>query len=180
MKSKLLLHTCCGPCSIYVVEQLSKDYEVTVYFFNPNIHPRKEYLARRDEIKKYLDKIKVEFVEGEYNTKDWFNRIKGLEKEPEKGKRCDICFELRLGKTAEKAKQDNYDYWAATLSISPHKDIKKINSIANKLAKQYKVPFLDKDWKKNNGFKIACDMSKQENFYRQNYCGCIYSQKNET
>lgn len=174
---KLLLHTCCAPCSIYVIQQLSKDYQVTVYFYGPNIHPRQEYLARRDEIKKYLTKIDGGLIEGEYDSGEWFKKTKGLEDEPERGKRCDICFQMRLEKTIKYAQDHGFDYWSSTLAISPHKDFKKISEIGNLLVKEYGLPFIDQDWKKNEGFKHACELSKQEGFYRQNYCGCIYSQR---
>jgi predicted adenine nucleotide alpha hydrolase (AANH) superfamily ATPase len=177
MKPKLLLHTCCGPCAIYVVEELLKQYQVTVYFYNPNIHPRKEYLARKAEIKKYLERINVEFVEGDYNTKDWFEHIKGLEHEPEKGRRCDVCFNLRLGEVVRRANEDGYVAWATTLSISPHKDYKKISAIGQALSKNSGIEFIDRDWKKQEGYKISCNMSRIEGFYRQDYCGCVYSKR---
>ena len=178
MKSKLLLHTCCGPCVIYVIEQLSEDYQVTVYFYNPNIHPREEYLARKKEITKYLDKIGVEFIEGKYDTKKWFEVTTGLEHQPEKGKRCDVCFAFRLGETIKYAKEHGFTAWATSLSISPHKSYQQISEIGQDLAEEYNIEFVDKDWKKQDGFKKACDMSRVENFYRQDYCGCVYSQDN--
>ncbi|MBT6691641.1 epoxyqueuosine reductase QueH [Candidatus Parcubacteria bacterium] len=177
MTPKLLLHTCCGPCAIYVIEELLKQYQVTVYFYNPNIHPRKEYLARKVEVKKYLEKIDVEFIEGDYNTKDWFEQIKGLEHEPEKGRRCDVCFNLRLGEVVRRAKDNGFAAWATTLSISPHKDYKKISEIGQALSKKHDIEFVDRDWKKQEGYKISCNMSKVEGFYRQDYCGCVYSKR---
>jgi len=175
MKTKLLLHSCCAPCSIYVLEQLAQDYELTIFFYDPNIHPRREYIQRRDEMKKYAEKIGVVFEEGLYNTSRWFDKTKGLEDEPERGKRCEVCFDIRLGATAQKAKEEKYDIWTTVMSISPHKDVKQINCIGHKLASQYGVKFLEADWKKNDGFKIASQMSKAECFYRQDYCGCVYS-----
>ena len=177
MKAKLLLHTCCGPCVIYVIEQLSRDFEVTVYYFNPNIHPRKEFLARKNEIQKYLDKNNIEFIEGEYDTANWFDKTKGLEHEPEKGKRCDVCFGIRLRGTIQKAKELGYDAWATSLSISPHKNYQKISDIGKQLEEEYGIDFVDRDWKKQEGYKIACSMSREECFYRQNYCGCIHSRR---
>jgi predicted adenine nucleotide alpha hydrolase (AANH) superfamily ATPase len=175
MKQKLLLHSCCAPCSIYVLDQLAQDYELSIFFYDPNIHPRREYIQRRDEMKGYAQKIGIKFEEGEYNTAHWFDKTKGLENEPEKGKRCGICFDIRLGKTAKRASQENYDLWSTVMSISPHKDVSQINCVANKLADKYNIKFLEADWKKNEGFKIASQMSKAENFYRQDYCGCVYS-----
>jgi len=177
MKPKLLLHTCCGPCAIYVIEELLKQYQVTVYFYNPNIHPRKEYLARKAEVKNYLEKIEVDFIEGDYNTKDWFDQVRGLEHEPERGRRCDVCFQLRLSGVVKRAKQDGYDAWATTLSISPHKNYQKISQIGQDLSQKNQISFVDRDWKKQDGYKIACNLSSQQGFYRQDYCGCIYSKR---
>jgi len=178
MNSKLLLHACCAPCSIYILEQLAHDYDLTIFFYDPNIHPRQEYNLRRDELKNYAKKIGIKFEEGEYESKIWFDKVKGLENEPERGKRCDLCFDLRLSKTAAKAKMENYDAFATVLSISPHKDYQKISSIGQKLAAQHQIDFLDRDWKKKDGFKITSKMSKDEGFYRQDYCGCVYSKSN--
>jgi predicted adenine nucleotide alpha hydrolase (AANH) superfamily ATPase len=177
MKQRLLLHSCCAPCSIYVLEKLAKDYQLTIFFYDPNIHPRKEYNLRRDEMQEYAKKIAIDFEEGPYDSAEWFAKTKGLEDEPEKGQRCEVCFDIRLGQTAKKAREENYDLWTTVMSISPHKDVSQINCVANKLAKEYGVKFLEADWKKNNGFKIASEMSKKEGFYRQDYCGCLYSKK---
>jgi len=177
MKPKLLLHSCCAPCSIYVLQRLAEKFEVTVYFYDPNIHPRQEYIKRRDEIQKYAKKVGFPFEEGEYNTYHWFKKTTGLEKEKEKGKRCNVCFGIRLGSTAQKAKDEGYDAWASVLSISPHKDHKQISFIGGKLAAIHCINFIDRDWKKRDGFKIANEMSKKEKFYRQDYCGCIYSKE---
>ncbi|PIR06811.1 MAG: hypothetical protein COV55_02465 [Candidatus Komeilibacteria bacterium CG11_big_fil_rev_8_21_14_0_20_36_20] len=179
MKPKLLLHTCCATCAIYVIEQLVQKFEVTVYFYGPNIHPRQEYNQRREEIKKYTKKIGLNFQEGEYDTALWFKKTKGLEQEPEKGRRCSVCFGLRLSSTAQKAQAEGYDAFASTLSISPHKDNKMISLIGSHLAEVFRLTFLDKDWKKQDGFKIANQLSQEENFYRQNYCGCVYSKRNK-
>lgn len=175
MKQKLLLHACCAPCSIYVLDKLFQDYDLNIFFYDPNIHPRLEYIKRRDELKKYAKKIGVSFEEGRYNTDDWFRKTNGLENEPEKGRRCEICFDVRLSETAKKAKDDNYDIWTTVMSISPHKDVEQINRVGRKLSDVYGIKFLEADWKKGNGFKIASQMTKTEGFYRQDYCGCIYS-----
>ena len=177
MKPKLLLHSCCAPCSIYVLKKLSQDWEITIYFYDPNIHPRAEYNQRRDEIKGYAEKLNIEFIEGDYDTLNWMQRTRGLEKEPEKGKRCDVCFDVRLGEAARKAAQENYQAFASVLSMSPHKDAQQISKIGQRLAKKFQIDFLDQDWKKNDGFKIANTLSKKEGFYRQDYCGCFYSRK---
>jgi len=174
---KLLLHACCAPCAIYPIQELSQEYEVTIYFYDPNIHPKEEYISRRDELKEYARKNNINFEEGEYNDKEWFKKTKGLENEPEKGKRCEVCFDIRLKETALKAKKENYNIWASVLSISPHKDFKQISIVGNRLADNVGIEFLDKDWKKKDGFKKSVDLSKQEDFYRQDYCGCVYSKR---
>ncbi len=174
---RLLLHVCCAPCAIYPIQELSQEYEVTIYFYDPNIHPKEEYISRRDEIKEYAKSNSINFEEGEYNDDEWFKKTKGLEDELEKGKRCEVCFDIRLKETALKAKKEKYDIWASVLSISPHKDFKQISMVGNRLAESVGIEFLDKDWKKKDGFKKSCMLSKQENFYRQDYCGCIYSKR---
>ncbi|MFA5127198.1 MAG: epoxyqueuosine reductase QueH [Patescibacteria group bacterium] len=175
MKPKILLHACCAPCSIYVLQKLSADYQVTIYFYDPNIHPRQEYNKRRDELKKYAKKIGINFMEGPYNSADWLEKTKGLEKEPERGKRCEVCFDMRLAESARIAKDNGFDIWTTVLSISPHKDPKQINSVGQKIAGLIGLPYMPADWKKNDGFKIASRLSKEEGFYRQDYCGCVYS-----
>lgn len=175
MKPKLLLHACCAPCSIYVLDKLAKDYNLSIFFYDPNIHPRMEYIKRRDELKKYAQKIGVNFQEGEYDSDNWLVKTRGLENEPERGKRCEACFDIRLSKAAQKAKDENYDLWTTVMSISPHKDADQINMVGSRLADFYGIKFLTADFKKDNGFKIAAEMSKNEGFYRQDYCGCIYS-----
>lgn len=177
MKEKLLLHACCAPCAIYPIDQLAKEYELAIFFYDPNIHPRKEYIQRRNELKSFAKNIDIIFEEGDYDTSEWFEKIKGLEKEPERGKRCDVCFDIRLSKTAAKAKAEKYDAWATVLTISPHKDAAKINMIGQRLSDQFSIPFLTHDWKKKDGFKISTQMSKEQNFYRQDYCGCVYSKQ---
>ena len=177
MRPKLLLHSCCAPCSIYVLQQLMSTWDLTVYFYDPNIHPRSEYNQRRDEMKNYCQKLNIPFIEGPYDTLNWLHQTKGLEYEPEKGKRCDVCFDIRLGGTARFAKQNFYDAFATVLTISPHKNATDINRIGNLLAQNFGIKFLEYDWKKKDGFKISCALSKQENFYRQNYCGCMYSKR---
>lgn len=176
---KILMQTCCSPCACQPIEELIKEgYEITLFYYNPNIHPKSEYINRLNELKKYLGKLKgVKIIEGEYEDKKWFELTRGLKYEPEKGKRCDICYEMRLRKTAELARDKGFNYFASSLSISPHKKADKISQIGRELEKKYGVKFFDKDWKKMNGFKRACEISKQESFYRQDYCGCIYSRR---
>lgn len=172
---KLLLHVCCAPCACWPIEQLEKQYQLTAYFYNPNIQPREEYGKRLAELKKYLDKINIPLIEGPYEDQKWFELCEPYKDEPEKGRRCDLCYQLRLEKTAECAKQNNFDCFATDLTVSPHKKTAKINEIGKELERQFKVKYLESDWKKQEGFKHSCEISKQEKFYRQNYCGCIYS-----
>lgn len=179
----LLLHSCCAPCSSYVIEYLSKYFKITVFYYNPNISPDNEYRYRANEQKRLIESMPlenpVEFLEGEYIPDDFFDISKGLENEPEGGARCAKCFNLRLSKTAETAKQGNYDYFTTTLTISPLKNAKLINNIGIELSKKYDVPYLQSDFKKKNGYKRSIVLSKEYNLYRQNYCGCIFS-KNDT
>lgn len=173
---KFLLHACCAPCAIYVIQELkSRGFDVTAFFYNPNIHPKQEYKKRINEMKKYCQQNEIEFIEGEYELDKWYNLIKGFEKEAEGGRRCEICYQMRLEQTADLAARKNYDYFGTTLSISPHKKSLVINKIGNQLADKYKIKFYPADWKKRDGFKSACELSRQQGFYRQNYCGCAFS-----
>ena len=175
----LLLHSCCAPCSSYVIEYLSKYFKITVFYYNPNISPDNEYRYRADEQKRLIESMSLEnpaeFLEGEYNPADFFEASKGLEDAPEGGARCAKCFNLRLSKTAEIAQQGNYDYFTTTLTISPLKNSQLINNIGKELSNKYKVPYLLSDFKKKNGYKRSIVLSKEYNLYRQNYCGCIFS-----
>lgn len=180
MKPKLLLHACCAPCSIYVLQRLSADYQVTIYFYDPNIHPRLEYNRRRDELRKYAKKIGINFIEGPYHSREWLAKTKGWENEPERGQRCTICFDMRLMASANFAKENGFDIWTTVLSISPHKSSEQINSVGEKIAGLVGLPYMPANWKKNDGFKIASQLSREQEFYRQNYCGCIYSKINKS
>jgi len=174
---KILLHSCCAPCSAHVIQELQKKYEVTLFYFNPNIFPEEEYQKRLREALNYLQKIKVDLIEGEYDHNLWLEKIKGYENEPERGKRCQICYQYRLEKTAQKAQELGFDVFCSTLSISPHKDAQMINKIGLELSEQYNTHYLESDWKKQEGFKKACGISREEGFYRQEYCGCEFSIK---
>lgn len=176
-KKGLLLHTCCAPCSTYVVELLRPEFDVTAYFYNPNIHPYEEYQIRLGEMKRTCRRLGIDLVEGGYEVEEWFQRIKGLETEKEGGKRCTVCFYLRLDKTAAFARDYDYQYYATTLTISPYKDAKVINQIGKKLQEKYGINFYQADFKKKDGFKRSCQLSKEYGLYRQNYCGCIFSKK---
>ncbi|WMJ79870.1 epoxyqueuosine reductase QueH [Clostridium sp. MB40-C1] len=178
----LLLHSCCAPCSSYVLEYLSEFFNITIFYYNPNIHPENEYRKRVQEQKEFISqlptKTKINFIEGNYNTQEFFNITKGLEEEREGGTRCFKCYELRLREAAKKAKELNFDYFTTVLSISPHKNSEKINEIGEKLAEEFNIKFLNSDFKKKNGYKRSIELSKEYNLYRQNYCGCVYSQRN--
>lgn len=174
-KERLLLHACCGPCQTHVIDVLKQSYEITLYFYNPNIHPDVEYRKRLAHAKRYADHVGISLVEAEYDKEIWFTAIKGLEDEPEQGRRCTECFRLRLEKTAAYAKEQNIPVFATTLTISPHKNKDTVNRIGSFAARQYNVRYLESDFKKNNGFRKSIEISREHGLYRQNYCGCIFS-----
>ena len=178
---KLLLHSCCAPCSTYVLEYLSQFFEITVFYYNPNIYPPEEFQKRTIEQNKLIDnmifKNPVSFVPCDYDSEMFYTSVKGLESVPEGGKRCEECFKLRLRKTAEYAKQNNYDYFTTTLSISPLKNSRLLNNIGKSLSEEFNVKYLYSNFKKKNGYKRSCELSKEYNLYRQNYCGCVFSMK---
>ena len=175
----LLLHACCAPCSSYCLEYLSQYFSITVLFYNPNISPETEYNKRVDEIRRLIDGLpvnnKVSLIEGRYLPSEFYNSVKGLEKEPEGGKRCHVCYELRLREAAITAKELGFDYFTTTLSISPLKDAEKLNEIGKKLSDEYGVAYLYSDFKKKNGYKRSIELSREYNLYRQNFCGCVFS-----
>ena len=174
---KLLLHMCCAGCSPYVIDLLQREYEVTGFFYNPNIHPEEEYLLRRDEAEKLAEKLHIELLCGEYDVNEWFRSIKGMENEPEGGRRCDACFRMRLEKTAQRAREENFDIITTTLTVSPHKNAETINRIGSAVGEKYCVRFLESNFKKKDGFKKTTEMSKKLGLYRQDYCGCLYSKE---
>ena len=180
-RPKLLIHSCCAPCSSYVLEYLSKYFAITIFFYNPNIHPEQEYTRRVEEQKQLIQAMplfsQVQFLEGDYQPRLYYESIKGLEGEPEGGNRCFVCYELRLRDAAIKAKEGGYDYFTTTLSISPHKNSEKLNEIGVKLATEYGVSYLVSDFKKRNGYKRSIELSKEYNLYRQDYCGCVFSRR---
>lgn len=177
----LLLHSCCAPCSSYTLEYLSAYFKITVFYYNPNIYPAQEYEMRLAEQKRFINELPVKypvsFLEGAYETKRFYEIAKGLEDVPEGGERCFRCYELRMREAAALAKNGGFDYFATTLSISPLKNAKKINEIGERLAQEYGVAHLPSDFKKKNGYKRSVELSAQYGLYRQNYCGCIYSQR---
>lgn len=177
-KPSLLLHSCCAPCSTAVVERLIERFDVTVFYFNPNITESEEYNLRLNEQKRYLKETygdRVKLIEGRYKSVEFFDVAKTLAKEPEGGKRCEKCFELRLDETAKVAKEGGYRYFCTTLTVSPHKNADLINEIGKAAEKKYGSEFLPCDFKKRGGYLRSCELSKKSELYRQNYCGCIYS-----
>ncbi|MCC8191860.1 MAG: epoxyqueuosine reductase QueH [Ruminococcus sp.] len=178
-KPTLFLHACCAPCSSYVLEYLSSHFDITLYFYNPNISPAEEYNKRLDELKRLVKEMgpDIKIIEGEYNPDEFFEIAKGLENLPEGGERCKKCYRLRLQKTAQLANSLGYDYFCTTLSISPHKNAEWINEIGATLASELDVKFLPSDFKKKNGYKRSIELSREYNLYRQNFCGCVFSKK---
>ena len=175
----LLLHSCCAPCSSYVLEYLSNYFHITIYFYNPNISYKEEYEKRIEEQKILISSLKVKhpisFIEGKYEPDLFYSIAKGLEHAPEGGERCFLCYELRLEEVARMASDKGFDFFTTTLSISPHKDAAKLNAIGERMAKEYDVTYLYSDFKKKNGYKRSIELSKEHNLYRQDYCGCVYS-----
>ncbi len=177
----LLLHACCAPCSSAVIERLASIFKITIFYYNPNISDFDEYKKRLNELEKFINefktKYKIKILVGNYNPNDFFAISKGLEKEPERGKRCYQCYLLRMKETAKIADQYNFDYFATTLSLSPYKNSDWINEIGKDLDEKYHTTYLYSDFKKKNGYKRSIELSKLYNLYRQNYCGCIFSKK---
>lgn len=173
----MLLHVCCAPCSPYVVDTLGEDYDLTLYFYNPNIHFEEEYVKRLDEVRAWASAIGLPLIEEEYDAGRWFEKTKGLEGEPEKGKRCEVCFDMRLSRAAGKAAELGMDMFGTVLTVSPHKDAVAINRIGSACGSGAGVTFLEADWKKKEGFKITTQMARDLDFYRQDYCGCVFSRR---
>ena len=179
-KNKLLLHACCAPCSSAVLERISKYFDITILYYNPNITEPEEYEKRLNEIENFVKKLNlknIKVLRGRYNPKEFFDISVGLEKEKERGKRCYKCYELRLKETAKVAEELNFDYFTTTLSISPYKNSKWLNEIGENLNKEFKPTYLYADFKKKNGYKRSIELSQEYGLYRQDYCGCIYSKK---
>lgn len=178
---KLLLHSCCAPCSSAVITKLKDYFDITVIYYNPNIEPYEEYLKRKEEQKRLLtildSKNKIDFIDCDYDNDKYHELVKGHEDDPERGNRCYICYKQRMKYTASRAKENKYDFFGTTLSVSPYKVSKWINEIGYNLSTEYNVRFLPADFKKKNGYKKSIELSKKYKLYRQNYCGCIYSKR---
>ena len=176
---RLLLHVCCAPCSSYCLEYLSNYFDITVYYYNPNISKKEEYEYRLSEEKRFISlkefKYPVKLTESDYRPEDFFAAVKGLEKEPEGGLRCKECFKLRLEASAKKAKEQGFDYFTTTLTISPLKNAALLNEIGAGMGEKYGVSWLYSDFKKKEGYKRSIELSREFDLYRQNYCGCVFS-----
>lgn len=181
---RILLHSCCGPCSSAVIERLAPDYEISLFYYNPNITNRDEYEHRLAEQKRLLnlisDEVQVKFVEAEYDPAKFYECAKGLESEPEGGRRCEECFRLRIAETARVAASEGYDCFDSTLSVSPHKNYKTISRIGRELAEEYGIEFLAGDYKKRDGYLRSVRLAEKYELYRQNYCGCEFSRISRT
>ena len=184
LRPTLLIHSCCAPCSSYCLDYLSKYFKITVYYYNPNIYPPEEYSHRVSEQQRLIgllndnipdDKFKIDFIEGPFERDVFYETVKGMENLPEGGERCFKCYELRLRHAAQTAKENHFDYFTTTLTLSPLKNSQKINEIGRKIADEYGIEYLFSDFKKNEGFKKSIELSHKYNLYRQNYCGCEYS-----
>lgn len=177
----LLLHSCCAPCSSYVLEYLSDYFEITLFYYNPNIYPETEYHKRVEEQRRLIGEMplrhEVKFAEGIYDSQRFYEMARGLEKEAEGGERCFRCYELRLREAAKAAKEVGCDYFTTTLSISPLKNAEKLAEIGEALAAEYGVPYLPSNFKKKNGYRRSVELSAEYGLYRQNYCGCIFSRR---
>ena len=178
-KPKLLLHACCAPCSTHCINLLKKYFDITIYYSNDNIYPDKEFYYRLDEINRFTKELNegINVIDDGYNPNDYYDSIKGLETLGEKSERCYMCYKLRLKKTCLKAKELGFDFFSTTLSISPYKISKWINEIGYELEKEYDMPYLYSDFKKESGYLESIRLSNEYNLYRQDYCGCVYSLK---
>ena len=178
-KKSVLLHSCCGPCSSAVIERLKDYFNVTVIYYNPNIEPQEEYEHRKQVQKELLDQLGLPYMDSPYNNDDFHEIVKGLESEPEGGARCHVCYGFRLRYTAKVAKENNYDYFCTTLTVSPYKNSEVINTIGKNIGEEIGIKYLLSDFKKREGYKRSVELSEKYNLYRQNYCGCLYAKKIE-
>ncbi len=180
-RKTLLLHACCAPCSSYVLEYLSQYFDITLFFFNPNISPEEEYRFREDELRRLIGEMSlpssIKLLSGRYDPNEFYEMAKGKEALDEGGARCYDCYRLRLRETAQKAKELGFDYFCTTLSISPYKNAEWLNSIGAELAEEFDVRYLFSDFKKKNGYKRSCELSTLYSLYRQDYCGCEFSKR---
>lgn len=174
-KRTLLMHSCCGPCSTACIERLKDYFDITVLYYNPNIEPLEEYNKRKETQKSVLRRLNIKYMDSDYDNETFRQLTKELKDEPEGGKRCIVCFSLRLKETAKRAKENSFDYFTTTLTVSPHKNSELINKLGIEIGERVGVKFLVADFKKREGYKRSIELSKEFDLYRQNYCGCLYS-----
>lgn len=173
----LLLQVCCAPDATVVIERMRADYDITVYYYNPNIQPESEYKLRVEEMQRLAAEMNVPCKIGPYDSKRWLQLVRGLEQLPEGDKRCEVCFRMRLEQTARKAAAEGFDFFTTVLTVSPHKDAALINSLGREIGEKFQIKFIEENFKKKDGFKRSIELSREYNLYRQNYCGCIYSKR---
>ncbi len=180
VKPKMLLHVCCAICASHVLDLLKDEFDITVFFYNPNIHPKEEYNLRLSEVRRLIKEMNldIDVIDGVYNTQDFFDKTSMYKKEREGGLRCTECFKIRLGATAEFAKKNGYDCFTTTLSISPHKNSNILNEVGTDLGIEHRVKYVQANLKEKVGYKKANEISKRYDIYRQQYCGCVYSMLN--
>lgn len=176
-RPKLLMHSCCGPCSTECINRLKDYFDITVIYYNPNIEPKSEYEKRKSEQIRFLNEVNIPLMDADYENELYRDKTKSLQNEPEGGARCSVCFLLRLEYTAKKAIENNYDYFTTTLTVSPHKNSQVINKIGERVGKEIGIKYLYADFKKKDGYKKSIEYAKEYNLYRQNYCGCLYSKE---
>ena len=180
-RPELLLHCCCAPCSSYVTEYLHEFFDITIFFYNPNITEHDEYEKRKAELKRYLQEVPfgngIKWIDADYEPEVFLEMAKGLETEPERGKRCEGCFKLRLEKTASVAVENGFSLFCTTLSISPHKDADTLMVVGEAMAEKYGITYLPSDFKKKGGYLRSIELSREHDLYRQDYCGCFFSKK---
>ena len=178
-KPRLLLHACCAPCSSYCLEYLCEYFDITLFYYNPNISTEDEFCKRYGELKRLVKEmgLDIDVVCPQYSPDEFLDKVKGYESCPEGGDRCSICYALRLKKACEYAEHNNFDYYCSTLSISPHKDVNRLNELGQSLCKNKRVKHLPNDFKKKGGYLRSIELSKQYNLYRQNFCGCVFSKQ---
>lgn len=182
IKPKILLHSCCGPCSTAVIEQLLPYFSITIFYYNPNVEPLDEYNHRKAEQLRLLKELnqenKIDFLDCDYDNPKYHQTVKGLEEEKEGGARCNVCFHLRMYETAKKAQAKQFDYFGTTLTVSPHKNSQIINAIGAKIEKELNIKYLYADFKKRSGYLRSIELAKKYDLYRQDYCGCLYAKNN--
>jgi len=174
---KLLLHSCCGPCSTVCIERLKDQFDLTIFYYNPNIEPKEEYEKRKEEQQKVCSFFNVPFVDFDYDNEKWLEFVAGLEKEKEGGARCEKCFCYRLNRTAIFAKENGFDIFGTTLSVSPHKNTNLINAVGDEISKKQRIEFLPESFKKKDGYLRSINLAKEMQLYRQNYCGCHFARR---